>query len=71
MQPWVELWMTFADDKEVEDVKIGKGKALYIWGIVSYEDVFGESHFTKFCQSTHFGPDGKVFGFFLPKHNEA
>jgi hypothetical protein len=61
----------FCDDKEVEDVKIGKGKALYIWGIVDYEDVFGESHFTKFCQSTHFGPDGKVFGFFLPKHNEA
>ncbi len=61
----------FCDDKEVEDIKIGKGKVLYIWGIVNYEDVFGESHFTKFCQSTLFAPDGKVFGFFIPRHNEA
>jgi hypothetical protein len=61
----------FCDDKEVEDIKFGNGKVLYIWGIVSYEDVFGESHFTKFCQSTLFSPDGKVYGFFIPRHNEA
>ncbi len=61
----------FCDDKEVEDIKIGKGKALYIWGIVNYEDVFGDSHFTKFCQSTLFAPGDKVYGFFIPRHNEA
>jgi hypothetical protein len=61
----------YCGDGRVDDIKRGKGDALYIWGIVNYEDVFGESHFTKFCQTTFFGPDGKVYGFFLPKHNEA
>jgi hypothetical protein len=61
----------YCDDGEIEDIKTGKGKVLYIWGIVMYTDVFGEDHYTKFCQSTLFTTDGKVFGFFLPKHNEA
>jgi len=66
-----EIVDEFCDDTEVADIRIGNGKALYIWGIVSYEDVFGHKHFTKFCQTTHFATDNKVYGFFMPKHNDA
>jgi hypothetical protein len=64
----------FCADEEVEDIKAGKGKALYIWGIVNYKDVFGESHFTKFCQTVHFmriGAEHKITGFFIPRYDEA
>jgi hypothetical protein len=61
----------FCDDAEVEDIKIGKDKCLYIWGIVTYEDIFGEARRTRFCQSLTWFPDGKVFGFFTPGHNDA
>jgi hypothetical protein len=61
----------FSEDAEVEDIKIGKGKCLYIWGIVTYEDIFGEARRTRFCQSLTWLPDGKVFGVFTPGHNDA
>ncbi len=61
----------FVDESEVPDIKIAKGKALYAWGIVRYEDIFGESHVTKFCQLITWLPNGNVFGIFIPKHNEA
>ncbi|HKW62386.1 MAG TPA: hypothetical protein VJN89_07575 [Candidatus Acidoferrum sp.] len=62
----------FVNDAEVEDIKIGKnGRALFVWGIVTYEDIFSESHFTKFCQTLFWQPDGKVYGFYYPRHNEA
>ena len=39
----------FCADKDVEEIKHGIGKmGLYTWGRVTYEDVFGESHFTLF-----------------------
>lgn len=61
----------FVDESEVPDIKIAKGKALYAWGTVRYEDIFGESHVTKFCQLITWLPNGNVFGMFIPKHNEA
>lgn len=61
----------FVDESEVPDIKIAKGKALYAWGIVRYEDIFGESHVTKFCQLITWLPNGNVFGIFTPRHNEA
>jgi hypothetical protein len=61
----------YCDDAEINDIKVGKGKALFVWGVVYYEDVFGDSHYTKFCQSTLWQADGKVFGYYIPKNNEA
>jgi hypothetical protein len=41
----------FRPDNEVLGIKQGIGnKALYVWGRVTYQDVFGETHFTQFCQ---------------------
>ena len=37
-------------DGEIPDIKQGKGKALWVWGVVHYDDAFGEPHFTQFCQ---------------------
>lgn len=63
----------FVDDAEVEDIKIGKAKrCLFVWGIVTYEDIFGESHYTKFCQSLFWQLDSKgVYGYYYPKHNDS
>jgi hypothetical protein len=37
-------------DSEIQDILDGKGKALWVWGIVYYDDVFRRPHFTQFCQ---------------------
>jgi hypothetical protein len=65
----------FCPDEEVESIKVGgRGKVLYVWGIVNYKDVFGESHFTKFCHTVNFiriGTEDKVMGFYIARHEEA
>lgn len=63
----------FVDDAEVEDIKVDKAKkCLFVWGIATYEDIFGESHFTKFCQTLFWQADGKtVYGYYYPRHNDA
>jgi hypothetical protein len=61
------------EDAEVEDIKLGKHpKCLWVWGIVTYEDVFGETQSSKFCQSLFWSSDNKnVFGYYYHKNNEA
>jgi hypothetical protein len=61
----------FCNDEEVGAIKVGKEKALYIWGIVNYEDVFGESHYTRFCQMTTWMNDEKIWAYYIPQHNDA
>jgi hypothetical protein len=61
----------FVNDAEVENIKKGMGKALHIWGIVYYEDIFGEQHETKFCQAITWLPDGKIWGFYIERFNDA
>lgn len=61
----------FCDSSEVEDIKFNKGKALYMWGSVTYEDVFGESRQTKFCYRVFFFPDGSCMGYWDNRHNDA
>ena len=39
---------------EVEAVMRGDGRALYVWGTVDYEDVFGSRWRTHFCQIYNF-----------------
>jgi hypothetical protein len=62
----------FVADQDVEYVKYALGgKALYGWGLIMYEDIFGEKHQTEFCQSVHWLPNGSVWGIYTPGRNRA
>jgi hypothetical protein len=61
----------YVPDDQIEDIKIGKGPGVYVWGIVTYEDVFGENHTTAFCQRLTWLTDGNVFGYYIPGRNDA
>ena len=59
----------FVPDAEVDRIKRGDGHALYVWGVVSYEDVFGVHRRTNFSQILVFIPI--PFGYFTEAHNDA
>ncbi len=61
----------YVPDDQIADIKIAKGVGVYAWGIVTYEDVFGESHTTKFCQQLMYLPEDKVFGYYIAGRNDA
>jgi hypothetical protein len=61
----------FVPDADVDDIKVGKGKALVVWGIVEYDDVFGDQQDTRFCQILTWLQDGTVWGYFAPGHNDG
>ena len=62
----------FCDDSEVEQIKRGTGgKALYAWGVIDYHDVFGESQRSNFGQIYTWLVDGKVWGYYTERHNDA
>jgi len=44
---------------------------MYVWGFITYEDVFGESHTTKFCHRLTWLPAGNVYGYYIPGRNDA
>ena len=63
------------DDSEVDAIMEGIKKRLYVWGTVSYDDVFGNSWETNFCHYYlfHRTAEGrmKVDGFYHRSHNNA
>ncbi|WGS45012.1 hypothetical protein LFL97_31045 [Burkholderia sp. JSH-S8] len=61
----------FVPDDEVDAIKIGMGRALYIWGRVTYEDAFGAQRHTNFCQALTWQPNNSVLGYFIDRHDEA
>jgi hypothetical protein len=61
----------FVPDSEVEDIKRGIRRAVYVWGTVWYEDVFGEARETHFCHHIIWRPDGKVYGYYNERNNTA
>jgi len=64
----------FVPDEDVQAIKIGNKVRLYIWGEVSYSDVFGEPHITKFCHSLFWYGEGRheaVDGTYSERYNEA
>lgn len=61
----------FVPDNEVDAIKRGTGRALYIWGRVTYEDAFGEPRHTNFFQALTWQPDNTVMGYFIDRHDEA
>jgi hypothetical protein len=60
----------FVPDQDVDAIKIADGRALYIWGIIEYEDVFKQQQTTRFCQLLHWIGD-RVMGTYIPRHNDA
>jgi len=60
----------FIPDHEVADIKQGNGRALTVWGVVTYDDIFGEHHTTKFAQWLFWHPNGDVHGLFIPGQND-
>ena len=60
-------------DGEVRSTKlVSDGKALYIWGIVTYEDVFKQPRQTRLCQLLYWLPDEKAtMGSYIDQHNDA
>lgn len=45
------------DDSDVKDLTSGKS-FIQIWGEIDYRDVFGQDHWTKFCDWRALGPIG-------------
>lgn len=58
-------------DDEVDAIKSGSGRALYVWGRVTYEDAFGESRYTNYCQALTWQPDNTVISYFIGGYDEA
>lgn len=61
----------YCDDADVERIKHAEGEALFVWGTVTYQDIFGNSQHTHFCQYLVWLLNGNVFGFYVPGHNDA
>lgn len=64
----------FVPDEEVVEIKNGVSRRVYIWGVVTYTDVFNEEHSTKFCHGLHWfwgDEKEKVGGSYAAHHNEA
>ena len=61
----------YVADKDVAAIKRGQGRALYIWGVVIYKDVFGQEHQTEFCQLVLWLPNGQVSSFYITGRNSA
>jgi hypothetical protein len=68
----------YCDQNDVKDIMDGtKGRALYYWGKVIYDDAFGDTHWTEFCHRIFFVPDPnnpgtfKVHGHYIPGRNKA
>ena len=62
----------FCADYEVDDIKYFKGsKALFVWGLVLYEDVYGEEHFVRFCHRIYWDLKDTVRGHYMAGRNDA
>ena len=65
----------FKDD-EVEEIMLGAKRRLFVWGVVTYEDVFGNKWETKFCHNFNFykpkgSDDVKVQSWYFRGHNSS
>lgn len=60
--------------EEVQETMLGKVRRLFVWGSVTYVDVFGESHETFFCHNFTFptiNNEVKVQTFYHNAHNRT
>ena len=61
----------FVPDGDVPTIKQGTERALCVWGTVTYDDIFGEHHTTKFGQIVTWYPNNTVFVYFIPGQNDS
>ena len=61
-------------DSEVEAIKGGGTYRVYVWGKITYRDIFDDEHLTEFCHSIYWlGPEGQqtIYGNYDYHHNKA
>ena len=61
----------FVPDAEVAAIKEGNRQALVMWGTITYEDIFGKSHQTKFAHLLTWLPNASVWGIYIPSQNDT
>jgi len=61
----------FVNDNDVSAIKEAVGQALYVWGLLTYKDIFETEHFTRFAHIMQWYPNGTVQGFFLDGQNDG
>jgi hypothetical protein len=61
----------FVPDEDVPKIMAGKDLALYVWGIVTYNDIFEEKRETCFFQCLTWLPNGEIWGRHMRTHNRA
>lgn len=61
----------FVEDSDVDVIKRAEGKALYVWGSVTYVDAFKEPRRTDFCQILTWLRNGQVLGYYVSNRNTA
>ena len=62
----------FCPEDELQRIKDGTGERnLFVWGKVTYEDIFGDKHFTRFCQQIYWDLQDNVRGHYIPGRNDA
>jgi hypothetical protein len=66
---WLDRMLS---DVELGEVKTLKGRAFYVYGRVTYWDVFGVEHYTNFCQYALWGHGGQpAESNMTERHNDA
>jgi hypothetical protein len=60
-------------DAELNRLKIrgAPRQAFYVWGIVTYEDIFGKARRTEFCNLADYDSAGNPLSRPAPLHNQA
>lgn len=61
----------FVPDQDVAAIKDAAGRALVVWGLITYDDIFGEPHKTEFGIVYRWMSDGSVFGHWTTNNNES
>ena len=61
----------FVPDQEIGMIKEGVTKALCTWGLITYDDIFGVRHQTKFGQWITWNPNGAVVGYYIAGQNDS
>jgi Tfp pilus assembly protein PilE len=58
-------------EDQVQTVKEAVDRALYVWGVVTYEDMFGDTHITKFGQRLMWLRNDMVYAIYIPGQNDS
>jgi hypothetical protein len=58
-------------DDEVNEIQHGNKKLLYVFGTITYEDVFGASRYLKLCQMILWFTNGTQMTLNTGKYNES